>query len=138
MDSLDDGIAGPIWPVLTPFTLVAIAVGIRVDSPAVPLTATPLTLVASTARPRVDAFAIPLRLVHLSHVLRNDAIVEPLHGPATRGATVRAATSAPCYNFTGLGSLIPDPTGGSGVDGPARTIRSGQRVRRRRRRPWLS
>jgi hypothetical protein len=70
--------------------------------------------------------------------LRNDAIVEPLHGPAPGSAAVRAATSAPCYNFTGLGGLIPDPTGGSGVDGPARTIRSGQCVRRRRRRSCLS
>src|SRR2546425_392427 len=114
MDSLDDGIAGPIWPVLTPFTLVAIAVGRDGHPLAIPLVILPLAVVAIAVGGREDSLAVPLPLVHLSHVLRNDAIVEPLHGPATRGATVRAATSAPCYNFTGLGSLIPDPTGGSG------------------------
>src|SRR6266852_5524076 len=135
MDSLDDGIAGPMWPAVAPLTLVAVTVGRDGHPLAIPLVVLPLAVVAIAVGGREGSLAVPLPLAHLSHVLGNDAVVEPLHGPATGSATVRATTSAPCYNFTGLGGLIPDPTAGSGVDRPAWTIRSGQRVRRRRGRP---
>src|SRR5438093_8007519 len=125
-------------PVIPPFALVAIAVRVRMDAAAGPLVAPPLTLVTFAVGRGVEPFAVPFSAAHLPHVLGEDAVVEPLHGAAAGRAAVGAAGSAPCYNFPWRVSLIPDPATRAGVDGPAGTILSGQRVGRRGGRSRLS
>src|SRR6266568_4906793 len=101
---------------LPPLPLVAIAVGESVDTRAVLVPVVVLALVALPVGGGVEALAVPLSPEHLSHVLREYAVVEPLHGPAAGGAAVWATVSAPCYNVPRCVPGVPHPAAGAGVD----------------------
>src|SRR6266568_2317060 len=101
---------------LQPLPLIAIALGRRRHSLAVALVVLPLAFVPLPVGGGVEALAVPLSPEHLSHVLREYAVVEPLHGPAAGGAAVWATASAPCYNVPRCVPGVPHPAAGAGVD----------------------
>src|SRR5207245_87093 len=101
---------------LPPLSLVAVALGRGGHPPTVAVVVLPLALVALPVGGGEEALAVPLPPAHLSHILGEDAVVEPLHGAAAERAAVEATASAPCYNFPRRGPLIPDPAAGPGVD----------------------
>src|SRR5947209_4726436 len=116
MDAPEQSIARAVRPVITPFALVAIPVRESVDAAAVPLVVLPLAFVPLPVGGGVEALAVPLSPEHLSHVLREYAVVEPLHGPAAGGAAVWATAAAPCYNVPRCVPGVPHPAAGAGVD----------------------